>query len=153
MSVRRTNRFWSVSLEHILFLDFFETFCEHASRTKLRRKTKIVFFGPTDQKLWVFQVSRRSLGREGMCCSQPARVDHLHKKWRAGRKNISRKIGNCPTGTSVDPRLAGDHWSPAGPGPPTCGRGLVARKRPGLDRWLPVSWQPEVAVRRSVAQG
>jgi hypothetical protein len=30
---------------------------------KLRGKTKIVFFGHTDQKLWVFEVSRRSLGR------------------------------------------------------------------------------------------
>jgi hypothetical protein len=83
---------------------FFETFFEHASRTKLRRKTKIVFFGPTDQKLWVFEVSRRSQGRAGMCWSQPARVDHLHKKWRAGRKNISRKMGIAPQA-----RAAGRH--------------------------------------------
>jgi hypothetical protein len=56
MSVRRTNRFWSESLEHTLFLDFFETFCEHASRNKLRGKTKNALFGPTDQKLWMFEV-------------------------------------------------------------------------------------------------
>jgi hypothetical protein len=87
----------------------------------------MVFFGPMDQKLWVFEVSRRSLGRAGMCWSQPARVDHLHKKWRAGRKNISRKTGNCTTGAGVDPRPVGDRWSLAGPGPPTCGRrSLVA---------------------------
>jgi hypothetical protein len=49
-----------------------------------------------DQKLWVFEVSRRSLGRAGMCWSQPARVDHLHKKWRVGRKKISRKMGIAP---------------------------------------------------------
>jgi hypothetical protein len=30
-----------------------------------------------------------------MCWSQPARVDHLHKKWKAGRKNISRKMGTA----------------------------------------------------------
>jgi hypothetical protein len=31
-----------------------------------------------------------------MCWSQPARVDHLHKKWRVGRKKISRKMGIAP---------------------------------------------------------
>jgi hypothetical protein len=31
---------------------------------------KNAFFRPTDQKLWMFEVSRRSLGRVGMCCSQ-----------------------------------------------------------------------------------
>jgi hypothetical protein len=41
MSVWRTNRFWSVSLEHTLFFRFFETFCEHASRSKLRGKKKV----------------------------------------------------------------------------------------------------------------
>jgi hypothetical protein len=49
-----------------------------------------------DQKLWVFKVSRRSLGRAGMCWSQLTRVDHLYKKWRAGRKKISRKMGTAP---------------------------------------------------------
>jgi hypothetical protein len=28
---------------------------------------KIVFIGPTDQKLWVFEVFRRSMGRADMC--------------------------------------------------------------------------------------
>jgi hypothetical protein len=27
---------------------------------------KIVFFGPTDQKLWMFEVLRRSMGKAGM---------------------------------------------------------------------------------------
>jgi hypothetical protein len=61
-------------------------------------KKKIIFFGPMDQKLWVFEVSRRSLGRAGpagMCWSQPVRVDHLHKKWRARRKKNSRKMGTA----------------------------------------------------------
>jgi hypothetical protein len=43
MSVRQTNRFWSVSLELTLFLDFFETFCEDASHGKLCGSTKIIF--------------------------------------------------------------------------------------------------------------
>jgi hypothetical protein len=127
----------SVTWAHTIF-GFFETFCEHASRTKLRRKKNSYFLD-----LWIksygclmFQgeVRQRQAesgrGRAGMCWSQPARVDHLHKKWRAGRKNISRKTGNYPTVAGVDPRPAGDRWSPAGPGPPTCGRRLLVAGLP-----------------------
>jgi hypothetical protein len=114
MSVRQTNRFWSVSLEHTLFLDFLKLFVNMHLALRFGEK-KIVFFGPTDQKLWMFEVSRRSLGRAGMCWSQPARVDHLHKKWRAGRKKKIKKNGNCPTGAGVDPRPAGGHGSTPAP--------------------------------------
>jgi hypothetical protein len=72
---------------------FFEFFCEHVSRNKLRGK-KNAFFGPTDQKLWMFEVSKRGLGKAGMCCSQWERVDHLRKKWRAGRKWIFGSLRN-----------------------------------------------------------
>jgi hypothetical protein len=58
-------------------------------------KKKNAFFGPTDQKLWMFEVSRRSLGRAGMCWSQLAGVDHLRKKWRAGRKKNSKEMGTA----------------------------------------------------------
>jgi hypothetical protein len=34
----------------------FETFCEDAPRNKLRGNTNFVFFGPMDQKLWMFEV-------------------------------------------------------------------------------------------------
>jgi hypothetical protein len=96
MSVRQTNQFWSVSLEHTLFLDFLKLVVNMRLAVSFARRKKIVVFGPTDQKLWVFEVSRRSLGKAGMCWSQPIRVDHLHKKWRAGRKKISRKMGTAP---------------------------------------------------------
>jgi hypothetical protein len=94
MSVRQTNRFWSVSLEHTLFLEFLKLFVNIRLVVSFAGE-KNAFFGPTDQKLWMFEVSRRSLGRAGMCWSQPARVDHLHKKWRARRKKISRKMGTA----------------------------------------------------------
>jgi hypothetical protein len=32
--------------------------------------TNFIIFGHMDQKLWVFKVFRRSLGRAGMCWSQ-----------------------------------------------------------------------------------
>jgi hypothetical protein len=75
MSVRRTNRFWSLSFEHTLFLDFLKLFVNMRLAVSFTGK-KNAFFGPTDQKLWMFEVSRRSLGRVGMCWSQPTRVDH-----------------------------------------------------------------------------
>jgi hypothetical protein len=52
---------------------------------------KIVFFGPTDQKLWTFEVLRRSVGREGMYWSQPARVDYISpKRWAIGIRNLEK---------------------------------------------------------------
>jgi hypothetical protein len=50
MSVRRTNRFLSVSLELTLFLDFLKLFMKMHLAIGFVGK-KIVFFGPTDQKL------------------------------------------------------------------------------------------------------
>ena len=134
MFVQRTNRFWSVSLEHTLFLDFFETFFEHASRTKLREKKNFVFFGPKDQKLWVFEVSRRSLGRAGMCWSQSARVDHLHKKWRARRKINSRKLG---TARQVQSSIRGCVGC----------RPALGRQPTDGDLWLPSCQRPVVRAR------
>jgi hypothetical protein len=69
MSVRWTNRFWSVSLELTLFLDFLKLFVKMRLAASFVGK-KIVFLGPMDQKLCMFEVFRRSLGRAGMCCSQ-----------------------------------------------------------------------------------
>jgi hypothetical protein len=40
----------------------FETFCDSVPRHKLRGSTNFVFFGPMDQKLWVFEVFRTSSG-------------------------------------------------------------------------------------------
>jgi hypothetical protein len=42
----------------------FETFCDSAPRHKLSGSTNFVFFGPTDQKLWVFEVFRPSSGSQ-----------------------------------------------------------------------------------------
>jgi hypothetical protein len=40
------------------FFEFFETFCEDAPWPKLCESINFVFFGLTDQKLWVFEVFR-----------------------------------------------------------------------------------------------
>jgi hypothetical protein len=68
----------SVSWPHTIFR-FFETFWEDASRRKLRVSANFMILGAMVQKLWVFEVFGQGLARVGMCWSQPARVDHLHK--------------------------------------------------------------------------
>jgi hypothetical protein len=69
-------------------------FFPSVSRSKLRASTNFMILGATDQKLWMFEIFRRSLGKAAMCWSQPARVDHLHKKWRAREKKNSKKRGS-----------------------------------------------------------
>jgi hypothetical protein len=77
-----------VSLELILFLDFLNIFLKMHLTVSFVGK-KIVFFGPMDQKLWTFEVLRRSMGRAGMCWSQPARVDYISpKRWAIGIRNL-----------------------------------------------------------------
>jgi hypothetical protein len=66
MSIRRTNWFWLVSLEFILFLEFLKLFVKMRLAISFTGK-KIIFFGSTDQKLWMFEVLKRSMGRAGMC--------------------------------------------------------------------------------------
>jgi hypothetical protein len=68
----------SFACPHTIFR-FFETFCEDASRRKLRVSTNFKILGAMIQKLWMFEVFGQGLARAGMCWSQPARVDHLHK--------------------------------------------------------------------------
>jgi hypothetical protein len=78
----------SVTWFHTIFR-FIETFCEDASRHKLCVGTNFIIFGPTDQKLWMFKVFRRSMGRAGMCYSQPTRVDYISsKRWAVGIRNL-----------------------------------------------------------------
>jgi hypothetical protein len=49
------------------------------------------FFEPTDQKLCTFEVLRRSMGKAGMCWSQPVRVDYINpKRWAVGIRNLEK---------------------------------------------------------------
>jgi hypothetical protein len=83
----------SVASPHTIFR-FFETFCEDASQNKLHVSANFMILGAKVQKLWVFEVFGQGLARAGMRWSQPARVDHLHKKWRARKKNLKKKMGS-----------------------------------------------------------
>jgi hypothetical protein len=58
--------------------------------------TNFMILGAMDQKLWVFEVFGQGLAMAGMCWSQPARNDHLCKKWRVGEKKTQKKGDNLP---------------------------------------------------------
>jgi hypothetical protein len=85
---------------HTIF-GFFETFCEDASHPKLCVSINFIIFGPTDQKLMVFEVFWKGLARAGMCWSQSTRVDYLHEKWRAWEKKIQKKGQSTPVRVHV----------------------------------------------------
>jgi hypothetical protein len=79
-----------VSLELTVFLDFLKLFVKMRLVVSFVGK-KIVFFGPTDQKLWMFEVLRRSIGRAGICWSQLARVDYISlKRWAVGIRILKK---------------------------------------------------------------
>jgi hypothetical protein len=92
---------------------FFETFCEHASCNKLCRSTNFVIFGPTNQKLWVFENFRRNLGKAGMVVANEVELIKVSKS--GGIKRQKRGGSKEKMGTHAWP--VGDQWSPADCGP------------------------------------
>jgi hypothetical protein len=123
----------SLASPHIIFR-FFETFCEDASQNKLRVSANFMILGAMVQTLWVFEVFGQALAKAGMCWSQPARVDHFYKKWRAREKKNSKKNGQYNT-VHVSTR---GRWATRG-SPVTSGRRLqVVGQRLADDQLLPV---------------
>jgi hypothetical protein len=79
-----------MSLELTLLLDFLNFFVKmHLAVSFVGKKN--VFFGPTDQKLWMFELLKRNMGRARMCWSQPARVHYISpKRWAVGIRNLEK---------------------------------------------------------------
>jgi hypothetical protein len=123
----------NVTWPQIIFR-FFETFCGHVPHNKLCGNTNFIIIGPTHQKLWVFKIFRRSLGRAGMTWRQPGRVDHMYKNmWTWGKTIFLQEssLGH-PRAASSRPLVArqptsrkhrlavggpgpvGNQWSPTG---------------------------------------
>jgi hypothetical protein len=114
MSVRRTNRFWSVSLEHTLFLDFLKLFVNMRLTLSFAGKQKSYFLD-----LWIKSYGCLKFQGEvwaGRACAG-ANQQELTTCTKSGRKKKnSRKMVTCPTGAGVDPRPAGDQRLPASRG-------------------------------------
>jgi hypothetical protein len=108
----------SVTWPNFIFR-FFEFFCVQASRNKLRMSTNFIIFGPTNQKLWMFEVLKRRLGKAGMWWSQWGGVDQSVQKWGKKEKKRERQPGK--NGAPVQEKVA------------TASR----RTRPCCNQWMP----------------
>jgi hypothetical protein len=94
------NRFWAASHDRTIFILFFS----NASRSKLRMSTKFMILGAMDQKLWVFEVFKKSLSRAGMCWSHmPTLPRSPAQKVEGRRKKKSKKKEIKPDRPGVDP--------------------------------------------------
>jgi hypothetical protein len=64
----------------------------------------------------MFEVFRRSMGRAGMCCSQPARVDYISpKRWAVGIRKFEKSplrnlLKFAPTLGSVKSSIPHGTW-------------------------------------------
>jgi hypothetical protein len=74
-----------VSLELILFLDFFETFCEGASRSVLCREKKRIFgtYGSKVMDVWSFE----EMYGQGGHVLEPTSKSWLHQPKKVGSRN------------------------------------------------------------------
>jgi hypothetical protein len=120
MSIRRINQFWSVSLEHIPFLYFLKLFVKMHLAICFARK-KIVFFGPTDQKLLVLFLGEV---RAGQACAR-ANEEELTTCMGAGGRSKGAGGG----------ARKGDPWGPGR-------RPAVGRYRSRPDLRLPTAGRP-----------
>jgi hypothetical protein len=89
------------------------------------RKKRIFWtYGSKVMDVWIF----KEKSRQGGHVLQPMRKSWpIAQKVEGRKKKKFKKNGYSPTGWGINPRLAGDRWSPAGPGPPT------SRRRPQVD--------------------
>jgi hypothetical protein len=111
MSVRWTNQFWSASLEHTLFLDFLKLF--------MNMRLVIGFVGKKSYFLDLRIKSYGCLKFQGEVWARRACVGANQQelttcaKSRGQEEQKFKKNRNSPTGPGIDPRPAGDRWSPA----------------------------------------
>jgi hypothetical protein len=133
MSIRRTNRFLvCVTWAHTIFR-FFETFFEHASRSKLRGEKKSIFwtYGSKVMDVWSF---KEKSGQGGHVLQPMRKSWPLAQKVEGMKKKKFKKIG-----------IAGQVLAS------TRGRQATTGRRPALGRrlssddlWSPESQRPAV---------
>jgi hypothetical protein len=92
MSVRRTNRFWSVSLEHTLFLDFLKLFLNMRLIVSFAGKKKTHFLDlriksygclKFQGEVWAGRACARANQQELTTCAKSGGQEEkkIHKKW------------------------------------------------------------------------
>jgi hypothetical protein len=109
VNVRTTDKpiLVSVTWAHTIF-GFFETCCEHASRSKLRKKKKNRSFWTYGSKVMGVWSFKEKSGQGGHVLEPTNKSWPLAQKVEGRKKKNFKKNGNCPTGPGVDPRPVGD---------------------------------------------
>jgi hypothetical protein len=104
MSVRRTNRFWSVSLEHILFFDFLKLFMNMRLALSFARKQKSYFLDLRIKSYGCLKFQGEVWA--GRACAG-ANQQELTSCTKSGGQEEKKFQGKweCPTGAGVDPTL------------------------------------------------
>jgi hypothetical protein len=136
---------------HTIFR-FFETFCEDASRNKLRVSANFMILGATVQKLWVFEIFRWTLGRAGMCCSQWGGVDQSAQKWGKKEEKKGRQEEKWE-GKKKKMGPARGRWATAGCRPAPTVWPLVGSWSAAVDQSPTAGGRPAVVDQRSGGWG
>jgi hypothetical protein len=107
MSVRRTNRFWSVSLEHTLFLDFLKLFVNMHLAVSFAGKQKTHYLDLRIKSYGYLKFQGEVWAGRACAGANQQELTTCTKVEGRKKKNF-KKNGNCPTGADVDPRPVGD---------------------------------------------
>jgi hypothetical protein len=112
MSVRRTNRFWSVSLEHTLFFDFFKNFVNMRLALSFAGKKKSHFLDLRSKSYGCLKFQGEVWAGRACAGANQQELTTCTKSGGQGKKNISRKMGTAPqaqVSTRGRPPAAGRH--------------------------------------------
>jgi hypothetical protein len=148
-----------VSLEHTLFLDFLKLFVNMRLALSFAGKQKSYFWDLRIKSYGCLKFQGEVWAGRACAGANQQELTTCTKKGEQEKKKISQKMGTTPQAqvSTRGRRATAGRWPALGRRPlvaglpATSGWGLVARQRPGLDRWSPVSRRPEVVARRSVA--
>jgi hypothetical protein len=96
MSVRRTNRFWSVSLEHTLFLGFLKLFVNMCLALSFAEKQKSYFLDLPIKSYGCLKFQGEVWAGRACAGTNQQELTTCTKSGGQERKKISRKMGTAP---------------------------------------------------------
>jgi hypothetical protein len=96
MSVRRTNRIWSVSLEHTLFLDFLKHFVNMRLALSFAGKQKSYFLDLRIKSYGYLKFQGEVWAGRACAGANQQELTTCTKSGGQERKKISRKMGTAP---------------------------------------------------------
>jgi hypothetical protein len=157
MSVRRTNRFWSVSLEHTLFLDFLKLFVNMRLALSLAGKQKLYFLDlriksygclKFQGEVWAGRACAGANQQELTTCTKSGGQEEkkIQEKWELPHRC------RCRPAAGGRPLVASRPWA-TDLRVAISGRWDTGDQRSRTGRCRATRPRPLVAARRSMAQG